>query len=151
MESFKLAAHGNKPISKSVSLFPKGSSCTFMWRGCQKHYDESALGILRCSIRNPMKKEPRLGVRNAWQCMRKIKQTENMKNKIIWDLVVLTDSRYYLGQQCALKTNQVCAFLAALVRAQQAGPGKQSSPFLQDLWALRNKKALTYWRKSSGG
>lgn len=44
-----------------------------------------------------MKKEPRLGVRNAWQCMRKIKQTENMKNKIIWDLVVLTDSRYYLG------------------------------------------------------
>lgn len=73
-----------KPISKSVSLFPKCSSCTFVGSGCQKHYDEGALGVLRCSIRNPVKKEQMEEARNARQCTRKIKQTAIMKNKIIW-------------------------------------------------------------------
>lgn len=80
MESFKLAAHGNKPISKSVSLFSKHSSCTFMGGGCKKRDDEGALGILRCSVRNLVNKEQTLEVRNVWQCMRKIQQTEKMKN-----------------------------------------------------------------------
>lgn len=144
MESFKLAAHGNKPISKSVSLFSKRSSCTFMGGGCQKYDDEGALGILSCSVRNPVNKVQTLEVRNVWQCMRKIQQTEKMKNKIIQDLVVLTD------RNMPLKQTQVCPLWAVLVRAQPAGPGKQFSPFLQDLWALQNKKALTYWKKSSG-
>lgn len=99
MESFKIAAHGNKPISKSISLFPKCGSRTFMGGGCQIHDDEGTLGILRCSMKNPVKKDQMLEVRNAQQCMRKIQQTEKMKNKIIWDLVVLTDSRYNLSQQ----------------------------------------------------
>lgn len=51
-----------------------------------------------------------------------------------------------------LKQTQARPFWAALVRAQPAGPGKQSSPPLQDLWALQSKKALAYWMsKSSGG
>lgn len=128
MESFKLATHGNKPISKSVSLFPKCSSCTFMGRGCQKHYDEDALGILRCSIRNPVKKEQMLEVGNAWQRMRKIKQTENMKNKIIWDLVVLTDSGYNLSQQRALETNPSTTILGCIGESTASRPREAILP-----------------------
>lgn len=57
--------------------------------------------------------------------MRKIKQTEKMKNKIIWDLVVLTDSGYNLSQQRALQTNPSMSILGCVGESTAIRPREE--------------------------
>lgn len=62
-----------------------------MGGGCQKRYNQDALGILGCSIRNPVKEQQTLQVRIAQQYVRKMKQIKNREKKK--DLVALADSK----------------------------------------------------------
>lgn len=52
-----------------------------------------------------------------------------MKNKIIWDLVVLTDSRYNLSQQHALETNPSVSILSCVGESTASRAREATLPF----------------------
>lgn len=99
------------------------SSNLFMGGGCQKRYNQDALGILGCSIRNPVKEQQTLQVRIAQQYVRKIKQIKNREKKK--GLGGLGRQQVELESAiCPCNKGQAHPTWAGLAKAQPAGPEK---------------------------